>query len=155
MPNDFEMHRASDAVPQPAPGLVVALDARQAAKALALPYTTFMDKVHARQIPYIVVGGGRHRQHRRFLPLFEADTQPLDILIDQSHQRGMRFIAGFRMNDGHAAHNRKQGIGIAEFIEWVDRGDRFDHRRGRSAAFPRGALSTGSRIPNARCRQRR
>ena len=56
-------------------------------------------------------------QHRRFLPLLEAGTQPLDIIIDQSHRRGMRFIAGFRMNDGHAAHNRRQGVGIAEFIE--------------------------------------
>ena len=56
-------------------------------------------------------------QHRRFLPLLEAGTQPLGIVIDQSHRRGMRFIAGFRMNDGHAGHNRRQGIGIAEFIE--------------------------------------
>ena len=56
-------------------------------------------------------------QHRRFLPMIEAGTQPLEILIDQAHRRGMRFIAGFRMNDGHAAHNRMQGVGIAEFIE--------------------------------------
>ena len=56
-------------------------------------------------------------QHQRFLPLIEGGTQPIDILIDQSRQRGMRFIAGFRMNDGHAAHNRRQGVGISEFIE--------------------------------------
>ena len=56
-------------------------------------------------------------QHQRFLPLIEAGTMPLDILIDQSRRRGMRFLAGFRMNDGHAGHNRRAGIGIAEFIE--------------------------------------
>ena len=56
-------------------------------------------------------------QHQRFRPLIEAGTQPLDILIAQSHRRGMQFIAGFRINDGHAAHNRKQGVGIAEYIE--------------------------------------
>ena len=38
-------------------------------------------------------------QHQRFRPLIEAGTQPLDILIDQSHRRGMQFIAGFRMDE--------------------------------------------------------
>jgi hypothetical protein len=56
-------------------------------------------------------------QHRRFLPMIEGGTMPLDILIDQSHRRGMRFVAGFRINDGHAGHNRRAGIGIAEYIE--------------------------------------
>lgn len=56
-------------------------------------------------------------QHQRFRPLIETGTQPLDILIDQSHRRGMQFIAGFRINDGHAAHNRQQGVGIAEYID--------------------------------------
>ena len=55
--------------------------------------------------------------HRRFKPLFEAGTQPLNILIDQSHQRGMTFIAGFRMNDGHTHQSREQGVGISEFID--------------------------------------
>ena len=40
-------------------------------------------------------------QHKRFVPLIEKGTQPLDVLIDQSHKRGMKFIAGFRMNDEH------------------------------------------------------
>ena len=56
-------------------------------------------------------------QHRHFLPLIESGAMPVEILIDQSRQRGMRFIAGFRMNDGHAGHNRRAGIGVAEFIE--------------------------------------
>ena len=59
----------------------------------------------------------RRPQHRHFLPLIEAGTMPVEILIDQSRRRGMRFIAGFRMNDGHAGHNRRAGIGIAEYIE--------------------------------------
>ena len=46
----------------------IALTAERAAAALDLPYTTFADKVKRREIPYVLVGGGRHRQHRRFLP---------------------------------------------------------------------------------------
>jgi len=56
-------------------------------------------------------------QHRRFLPMLETGVQPLDVLVDQAHRRGMGFVAGFRINDGHAGHNRKQGVGIARFIE--------------------------------------
>ena len=56
-------------------------------------------------------------QHQRFRNLIEQGTQPVEILVDQAHLRGLGFIAGFRMNDGHAGHNRRAGIGIAEFIE--------------------------------------
>ena len=56
-------------------------------------------------------------QHRRFRELIDSGAQPVEILIDQAHRRGMGFIAGFRMNDGHAGHNRREGIGVAEFIE--------------------------------------
>lgn len=56
-------------------------------------------------------------QHKRFRKLIESGTQPVEILIDQAHKRGMTFFAGFRMNDGHAGHNRREGIGVAEFIE--------------------------------------
>jgi hypothetical protein len=56
-------------------------------------------------------------QHQRFRELIDAGTQPVEILVDQVHKRGMDFIAGFRMNDGHAGHNRREGIGIATFIE--------------------------------------
>ena len=50
-------------------------------------------------------------QHRRFLPLLDAGIQPLAILIDQAHKRGMEFIAGFRMNDNHAHVSIQQGVG--------------------------------------------
>ena len=56
-------------------------------------------------------------QHRHFRPMIQSGTMPVEILADQSHCRGMRFLVGFRMNDGHAGHNRRAGIGIAEFIE--------------------------------------
>ena len=64
----------------------------------------------------------RRKQHRRFLPMLEAGTQPLDILIEQTQKRGMTFIAGFRVNDNHGHQAKQQGVGIAEFIsshpEW-------------------------------------
>ena len=56
-------------------------------------------------------------QHRRFLPLLEAGLEPLEILIDQAHRRGMRFIAGIRVNDNHAHQAREQGLDIAAFID--------------------------------------
>ena len=40
-------------------------------------------------------------QHRRFLPMLDTGIQPVEVLIDQSHKRGMTFLAGFRMNDEH------------------------------------------------------
>lgn len=60
----------------------------------------------------------RRIQHRRFRPLIEAGKQPIEILIDQSHRRGMKFIAGLRVNDGHAYEAKEQGVGIASFIEY-------------------------------------
>ena len=49
-------------------------------------------------------------QHRRFLPLLNAGTQPVEVLIEQSHRRGMEFIAGFRMNDNHGHVSVAQGV---------------------------------------------
>ena len=40
-------------------------------------------------------------QHRRFLPMLDAGIQPLQVLLDRSRERGMVFLAGFRMNDTH------------------------------------------------------
>ncbi len=40
-------------------------------------------------------------QHQRFLPMLDAGIQPLQCLLDRSRERGMAFIAGFRMNDNH------------------------------------------------------
>ena len=50
-------------------------------------------------------------QHRCFIPLLDAGVQPLEILIDQSHKRGMEFIAGFRMNLNHVHVSTQQGVG--------------------------------------------
>ncbi|MCZ6676774.1 MAG: family 10 glycosylhydrolase [Candidatus Poribacteria bacterium] len=50
-------------------------------------------------------------QHRRFLRLLDAGVQPLDVLIEQSHRRGLEFIAGFRINDNHAHVSIAQGVG--------------------------------------------
>ena len=44
-------------------------------------------------------------QHKRFLPMLEAGTQPLQVLLDHSHMRGMAFTAGFRMNDTHGGEH--------------------------------------------------
>lgn len=40
-------------------------------------------------------------QHQRFVPMLEAGDQPVQVLIDRCHQRGMAFIGGARMNDTH------------------------------------------------------
>lgn len=54
------------------------------------------------------------RQHKRFLPMLDAGIQPLQVLLDQSHKRGMAFVAGFRMNDNHG---RAHFPDRAEFVE--------------------------------------
>jgi len=59
----------------------------------------------------------RRPQHRRFLSLLDAGIQPLEILIDQAHRRGMRFVAGLRVNDNHGHQAREQGVGIADYID--------------------------------------
>ena len=43
----------------------------------------------------------QREQHRRFLPMLDAGIQPLQVLLDLSHERNMAFLAGFRMNDTH------------------------------------------------------
>ena len=65
-------------------------------------------------------------QHRRFLPMLDGGVQPLEVLLDRSHERGMVFLAGFRMNDTHDFPS------FADFVEshpewqlekpWVARG---------------------------------
>ena len=44
-------------------------------------------------------------QHKRFIPMMDAGTMPLEIYIDESHKLGMEFVAGFRMADRHG-HNK-------------------------------------------------
>ena len=56
-------------------------------------------------------------QHRRFLPLLDAGVQPLEVLLDQSHRRGMEFMAGIRVSDNHGHVSVQQGVGAgASFI---------------------------------------
>ena len=50
-------------------------------------------------------------QHRRFLPLLERGVQPLEVLLDQCHKRGMEFLAGIRINDNHGHISVEQGVG--------------------------------------------
>jgi len=62
-------------------------------------------------------------QHRRFLPLLNQGIQPLEVLLDHCHQRGMEFLAGIRMNDNHGHVSTRQGVGAgARFLvdhpEW-------------------------------------
>ena len=42
-------------------------------------------------------------QHRRFLPMMDDGVMPLQVMLDRSRERGMRFMAGFRVNDNHGA----------------------------------------------------
>ena len=63
-------------------------------------------------------------QHKRFLPLIESGVQPLAVLIDQSHKRGMEFLAGMRVNDNHGHVSVSQGVGsgssfISSHPEWL------------------------------------
>jgi len=48
-------------------------------------------------------------QHKRYIPMIDEGIQPLEIYIDQSHKRGMTFIAGFRVNDGHGYKSLQNG----------------------------------------------
>ena len=62
-------------------------------------------------------------QHRRFLPLLERGVQPLEILLDQCHKRGMEFLAGIRINDNHGHISVEQGVGagagfLVDHPEW-------------------------------------
>ena len=50
-------------------------------------------------------------QHQCLLPLLDAGIQPLAVLIDQSHKRGMKFLAGLRINDDHGHVSAEQGVG--------------------------------------------
>ena len=40
-------------------------------------------------------------QHQRFVSMMDAGITPLEVLIEQTHKRGMEFVAKFRMNDRH------------------------------------------------------
>ncbi len=56
-------------------------------------------------------------QHRRFLPLLDEGIQPLEVLLEQAHERGMEFLVGIRINDNHGHISVKQGVGFgASFL---------------------------------------
>ena len=42
-------------------------------------------------------------QHRRFLPMMDDGVMPLQVMLQRARERGMRFLAGFRVNDNHGA----------------------------------------------------
>ena len=45
-------------------------------------------------------------QHQRFTSMMDAGIIPLEVLIEQTHKRGMEFVAKFRMNDRHGNGNQ-------------------------------------------------
>jgi len=61
--------------------------------------------------------------HLRFswLPLYEAGYDAVKIMIDRCHQRGMEFLACFRMNDRHG-YRGNVGRFIFEHPEWQLKG---------------------------------
>ena len=50
-----------------------------------------------------------HPRMRRFLPLMDAGVQPLDVLLRQSHRRGMEFLAAIRINDSDGHRDAVKG----------------------------------------------
>ena len=67
----------------------------------------------------------QRQQHRRFLPMLEAGTQPLQVLLEHSHRRGMAFTAGFRMNDTHGGeHFPVRADFVESHPEWQLQDDR-------------------------------
>ena len=41
---------------------------------------------------------------KRFIPMMDSGTMPLEIFVDEAHRQGMELLAGFRMNDRHGMH---------------------------------------------------
>ncbi|MFM1550592.1 MAG: family 10 glycosylhydrolase [Lentisphaeria bacterium] len=67
------------------------------------------------QMPY-----DQRPQHAKFLTMLDAGEQPLQVLLDRSHERGMTFIAGFRMNDNHAGeHYPRRAAFMDAHPEWL------------------------------------
>ena len=64
------------------------------------------------QYPY-----DQREQHGRFTGMLDEGIEPLDILIDESRNRDMLLIAGFRVNDGHGYRNLSKTDGISVAIE--------------------------------------
>ena len=73
-------------------------------------------------------------QHRRFLPMMEDGIMPLQVMLERCRERGMRCLAGFRVNDNHGA---------------PDQGGMFLHRNPQwklTDVPPGGAFLPGNRM---------
>lgn len=57
-------------------------------------------------------------QHQRFVPMMDAGIMPLDVLIEQTHKRGMQFFAKFRMSDGHG-HGKQGARFLLDNPQWL------------------------------------
>ena len=73
-------------------------------------------------------------QHRRFLPMMDDGIMPLQVMLERCRERGMRCLAGFRVNDNHGA---------------PDQGGMFLHRNPQwklTDVPPGGAFLPGNRM---------
>jgi hypothetical protein len=71
-------------------------------------------------------------QHQKFRAMIEAGEQPLQVLLDRSHERGLTFVAGFRMNDNHSGeHYPKRSAFMDSHPDWLleDSNSPVDDRR--------------------------
>ncbi len=55
-------------------------------------------------------------------PLYEAGEDPVQIMLDRCHDRGMRFITGMRMNDRHSDGSCPKGRFIMDNPQWQLKG---------------------------------
>lgn len=53
-------------------------------------------------------------QHKRWIPMLDRGTNPIEVFCERAHERGMKFIAGLRFGDDHGSPS--QGA------QWI-----FDH----------------------------
>ena len=97
-------------------------------------------------------------QHRRFLPLLDAGVQPLQVLADRCHERGMTFLGGLRMNDTHDFPEVRGVRGVASRVPASQALGRAGHRAAagsRDRPWRQAArlhLRAGARLPARRRR---
>ena len=58
-------------------------------------------------------------QHQRFAAMLDSGTSPLEVLIEHTHERGMEFIAKFRMNDTHGSGSQGAGFVLENKQWWI------------------------------------
>jgi len=59
-------------------------------------------------------------QHQRFVPMMDSGITPLEVLIDQAHERGMHFFAKFRMSDGHGGSDQGAKFVLENRQWWLE-----------------------------------